>query len=116
MYRLRFILILWVISLLVLGCRDDSSTPDSGNIKMIANQEALVTLFDSSYFIYVKEGILVDSPNLLDTIYLLLPTNLPAQYEADSLNIIVSGDIQKNPSYSSHNIYTSFIITKISMK
>lgn len=82
-------------------------------IQQIQNQDALVREIDGQFFLYFEEGLKLAAPNLLDTIYLLLPCNLPISFQTADQKTIVSGEIQENPAYSSHNNYTDFHINKI---
>jgi len=85
-------------------------------IQVIKYQNASIRDLDGRYFLYFVEGLKIDSayPYLLDTIYLLLPCNLPGQFKVDNQKVLVSGEIKENPGYSSHNNYTDFYINKIS--
>ena len=82
-------------------------------IDVIHDQDALVKQIGSQFFLRFDIGLLIDSPNLLDTIYILLPCNLPGEFKVNEKSVIVSGQIKDNPGFSSHNNYTDFFITKI---
>jgi len=113
----KFVTLGYLIFLLItFGCNETSIVGDQDIIKTLRKENAAVKKIDSTFFLYFKDGIKVDSPNLLDTIYLLLPSNLPQNYELDGLSVITSGNILENPGYSSHNNYTSFYITEITKR
>ena len=82
-------------------------------IDVLHNQEALVKQIGNQFFLRFDSGLVIDSPNLLDTIYILLPCNLPGEFKVNEKSVVVSGEIKDNPSFSSHNNYTDFFIRKI---
>lgn len=103
--------------MILLHCenkRDIDCGYNGKTIKVINDQDVTVNNIGDLFFLYFEEGIKIDSPNLLDTIYLLLPCNLPDQFKIDNQNVTVSGEIEDNPDYSSHNNYTDFYINEIS--
>lgn len=107
--------ILFFILLLLLSissCKED--TDDSPKtIKKIESQNAVMKCSSFVKHIYFEEGIIIDSPNLQDTIYMLEPVNLPERFNLHDLKVTVSGDILENPGYSSHSNYTKFYIRDI---
>lgn len=106
-----------MLTMILLSCetkRDIDCGYNGKTIKTINDQYASVTDVADQFFLYFEEGIKIDSPNLLDTIFYLLPCNLPEQYKVDNQEVIVSGEIKENPIYSSHNNYTDFYINEIS--
>ena len=109
--------VIYLAILMFSGCeskQDIDCGYNGATIQVLNDQDAAVRKSDTQYFLYFENGIIIDSPTLLDTIYLLLPCNLPAKYKFDSQQVIISGDIKENPGFSSHNNYTDFYIDKIS--
>jgi hypothetical protein len=106
----------FILALTLFSCESNSYNSDANGktIKVINNQGASIKDLDGTYFLYFGKGIVMDSPNLLDTIHLLLPFNLPDQFKVNNQIVTVSGEIKENPGYSSHNNYTTFYIDKIS--
>ncbi len=82
-------------------------------IKVLSNSEATVQKEGELFFLYFGQGISTGSANLMETIYLLLPCNLPAKYKEDGARVRVSGEEKDNPAFSSHTNYTDFYILKI---
>jgi len=116
MDKKNFSLVFLILLIFTFGCNDISIDGDQDIIRILQKENAAIKKIDSTFFLYFEKGIVVDSPNLLDTIYLLLPSNLHRNYEIDSLSVIISGNIFENPGYSSHNNYTSFFITEITIR
>lgn len=110
--RLQFLLFVIVFINSFVSCKKDSQY-DFTTIKKIENREAVMKCSDFVKHIYFEEGIIIDSPTLLDTIYMLEPINLPDEFNLHDLKVIVSGDILENPGYSSHSHYTKFYIRDI---
>jgi hypothetical protein len=106
----------FILALTLLSCETNNYKSDANGktIKVINDQSASIIDLDDTYFLYFEKGIVIDSPNLLDTIHLLLPFNLPNHFKVNNQNVTVSGEIKENPGYSSHNNYTTFYIDKIS--
>ncbi len=108
-----------ILVMTLLSCKTKTESDCGYNgetIQVIKDQNASVRQIDNQFFLYFEEGIKIDSPYLLDTIHLLLPCNLRAQFKLNSQKVRVSGEIKENPGYSSHNNYTDFYINKISIK
>jgi hypothetical protein len=85
-------------------------TVDNGEtIQVITNQNASVRQLDNQFFLYFEEGIKIDSPYLLDTIHLLLPCNLRAQFKLNSQKVRVSGEMTKPIMYNEH-LFMYFVI------
>lgn len=82
-------------------------------IKKIESKAAVMKCSGFVKHIYFEEGIIIDAPTLLDTIYMLEPINLPDRFNLHDLKVTVSGDILENPAYSSHTNYTQFYIRDI---
>ena len=114
MKKKSFLISLIAILIFLFHYCDDNDQSNS-TIKKLENEDALVRVVEETSWWILKfpQGIDVNSENLMDTIYTLNPTNLPDKYKADSLPVIVSGNIKENPPWSSHNNYTDFEITNI---
>ena len=82
-------------------------------IDVLHNQDALVKQIGSQFFLHFDFGLVIDSPNLFDTIYILLPCNLPGEFKVNEKSVVVSGEIKDNPGFSSHLNYTDFLIRQI---
>ena len=102
----------FVVLFFFIACTKNSQN-DFATIKKIEDRDAVMKCSDFVKHIYFEEGIIIDSPNLLDTIYMLEPVNLPEQFNLHDLKVTVSGDILENPGYSSHTHYTKFFISNI---
>lgn len=94
------------------GCKEDGEDRPN-TIKIIESKDAVMKCSSFVKHIYFEEGIIIDSPTLLDTIYMLEPVNLPERFNLHDLKVTVSGDILENPGYSSHSNYTKFYIRDI---
>jgi hypothetical protein len=105
-------LLVFVLVILVASCKEDSQF-QAITIKKIENRDAVMKCSDFVKHIYFEEGIIIDSPTLLDTIYMLEPVYLPEQFNLHDLKVTVSGEILENPGYSSHSHYTKFHIRDI---
>jgi len=102
--------------MILFGCETKSNTDCGYNgktIQILNDQNASIKDVEDQFFLYFKEGLKIDSPNLLDTIFFLLPCNLSDQFKVDKQEVKISGEIRENPGYSSHNDYTDFYINKI---
>src|SRR4030042_1041572 len=98
-----------ILTMMLLNCETKSDIDCGYNgktIKIINDQNASIKDVEDQFFLYFKEGIKIDSPNILDTIFFLLPCNLPDQFKVDNQEVKISGEIKENPGYSSHNNYT----------
>ncbi len=82
-------------------------------IKKIESKAAVMKCSGFVKHIYFEEGIIIASPTLLDTIYMLEPINLPDRFNLHDLKVTVSGNILENLEYSSHTNYTQFYIRDI---
>jgi hypothetical protein len=109
--NISFLFVL-VLVILVTSCKKESQF-QATTIKKIENRDAVMKCSDFVKHIYFEEGIIIDSPTLLNTIYMLEPVNLPEQFNLHDLKVTVSGDILENPGYSSHSNYTKFYIRDI---
>lgn len=113
--NLKNLYLLLVITLLSCEEKKDINCGYNGEtIMTIKNQNAFIKKVDDRFFLQFKQGLETPSQHLLDTIYSLLPCNLPDQYKIHDQSVEVSGEIKENPGYSSHNNYTDFYINKIS--
>jgi hypothetical protein len=109
-------LILMITHISCKNKRDIDCGYNGGTIQVITDQNASVRQVDNQIFLYFQEGIKIDSPYLQDTIHLLFPCNLQAQFKLNSQKVRVSGEIKENPGYSSHNNYTDLYINKITIE
>jgi hypothetical protein len=108
-----------ILTMTLLSCetkREIDCGYNGTTIQGIYDQEAFVRDMGYQFFLHFEDGIKINPPssNLLDTIYLLLPCNLPDIFKVDSQKVRISGEIKENPGYSSHDNYTDFYIHKIS--
>ena len=91
----------------------DTCGYNGATIKKIEEVDASLKNIDEIYFLFLEKGILTGGMYLDDTLYSLLPCNLPEDFKKDGMKVTISGDIRDNPAYSSHTNYTDFCITKI---
>lgn len=110
--RFQILLLALVCTISINSCKKDDQN-DFLTIKKIENREAVMKCSAFIKHIYFEEGIIIDSPTLLDTIYMLEPINLPDEFNLHDLKVTVSGDILENPGYSSNSHYTKFYIRNI---
>lgn len=104
--------LIFVAIFFVTACKTESQF-ELATIEKIENRDAVMKCSNFVKHIYFEEGIIIDSPHLLDTIYMLEPINLPEQFNLHDLKVKVSGEILENPGYSSHLHYTQFYISEI---
>ena len=107
-----FRLFILLVLILSLSCKDE--TEESLKVIMrIEQRDAIMKCSDFVKHIYFVEGIIIDSPTLRDTLYMLEPVNLPEQFNLHDLKVTVSGDIMDIPDYSSNSPYAKFYIREI---
>ena len=112
----QYLFISLILTIILVACQTKSDLNCGYNgktIRIINDQNASIKDVEDQFILHFEEGIKIDSPNLLDTIYFLLPCNLPDQFKVDNQEVKISGEIKENPAYSSHNDYTDFYINKI---
>lgn len=107
-----FRLFILLILMLFFSCKNESE--ESFNVIMrIEQRNAVMKCSNFVKHIYFEEGIIINSPTLNDTLFMLEPVNLPEQFNLHDLKVTVSGDIIDIPSYSSNSPYTKFYISDI---